>query len=156
MRATHCTADDLYLALARINADKYDGNIKIIELRPDGMAYRFRLAVLSFDKPGYRRTSPQRVWTRTAPVHETWREGKRMKNACWHVHGHFFDAPFQIAPDARVRAGDLTITRAGGNWTDRNIGSTYYPFYFSEACDCDEYVRIDAVASPGGSARGGF
>jgi hypothetical protein len=32
--------------------------------------------------------------------------------------------------------GKRTIDTSGGNWQDRNIGSSMYPLYFSEACDC--------------------
>ena len=152
MRATHCTESDLYAALETINRERYGGNIEIKELRPDGAGIRFRLFARGFDKPGYRRGFARYDYRTGALVHE----GRRMRNACWHAHGHFFDALLAIAPDARVRAGDLTITATGGNWTDRNIGSQMYPLYFSEACDCDRDHEADDYAAPGVSARGGF
>jgi len=120
MKATNCTESDLRKALETVNAGRYDGNIVLSEVRVNGRGLRFRLRARDYDRPGYRRS-------------QSW---SRMKNACWHAHGDFFDALFAVAPDAVISAGDKTITREGGNWQDWNIGSMMQPMYYSEACDC--------------------
>ena len=57
-------------------------------------------------------------------------------NACWHVHGHFFESLLKINPNAVIKTGMATITKQGGNWTDTNIGSMMEPLMYSEACEC--------------------
>lgn len=64
-------------------------------------------------------------------------KGRHLISACWHVHGSFFDAIFNFAPDALIYARGKKITADYGNWEDTNIGSSVRPFYFSEACDCE-------------------
>lgn len=62
--------------------------------------------------------------------------GRHIPAACWHVHGHFFEAVFAIDTSARIKSGNRWITREAGNWEDRNIGSIMRPMYHSEACEC--------------------
>lgn len=62
--------------------------------------------------------------------------GRRVKAACWHVHGYFFEA---LPLTSKIKAGNLTIIGGPdgeGNWQDRNVGSIIQPMYYSEACDC--------------------
>lgn len=67
------------------------------------------------------------------------KDGSRKKriNACWHVHGTFFDNLFKVNSEAYVYCGEKKITKQYGNWEDRNIGSMMHPLMFSEACECD-------------------
>ncbi len=65
---------------------------------------------------------------------------RHLINACWHVHGTYFDNLLKIAPESEIKAGELTIYKTingtFNNWQDRNIGSIMNPLYFSEACEC--------------------
>ena len=120
MKARECTKEDLFKALDKIN-EKYGGNVEFNRFDDKG----FTLRVKSSKGPGHRlsQSSPQ----------------KRMVSACWHVHGDFFDALFEVNPDAYVISlGDKRISKDRGNWADWNIGSRMFPMYFSEACECNE------------------
>jgi hypothetical protein len=131
MHALVESAQTLYDALDKVNQD-YDGNI-VFKRGPElfGSMYHhngrnkyiFTLKVADSSKAGARRS----------------RSGRRIAAACWHVHGHFFDALFDLDPDAVVKTsftGNRTITADQGNWIDANIGNAWYPFYYSEACEC--------------------
>lgn len=114
---------DLQKALVIVNK-KYAGNV-IFNRQPEalnsaGTRARFTLRVKDSRAPGARRT----------------REGRRIPSACWHVHGHYFEALFIINPRARVFSGGRWITATEGNWQDRNIGSIMEPFNHSAACEC--------------------
>ena len=61
---------------------------------------------------------------------------KKMISACWHSHGRFFDELLRLNPEAEIKTGDVIVSKNGGNWQDKNIGSIIKPFYFSEACEC--------------------
>lgn len=110
-----CNIQDLEKALDIINK-KYQGNITFNRLDNKG----FTLKCKDSKKPGHRRGY----------------SGRRLISACWHVHGDFFDALFEIKPEAIIISLGEKITRFYGNWQDRNIGSMMYPLYLSEACDC--------------------
>ena len=118
---TNATIEELEKALKAIN-QRYNGNITFrrIEQISKGRV-RFTLTVHDSRGPGSR-ISPH---------------GRRIKAACWHAHGHFFEVLFAINPEAFVRSQGKLITKDAGNWEDRNIGSQLSPFYFSEACDCN-------------------
>jgi hypothetical protein len=119
MKAKNTNRNDMERALAIVNK-KYAGNIKWNRF-DDGKTINFTLTVKSSKAPGGRR----------AP------SGRRVAAACWHVHGDFFDALFGICPDAVIVSMGRKITKDEGNWQDRNIGSVYMPFMYSEACDCN-------------------
>ncbi len=142
MQIKNVNLDQLTLALAAVNT-RFQGNIRWnlggrwgSEYRTDpepqplnrkGTRWNVRIRITDYDRPGYRRTTSD----------------KRHPSACWHVHGHFFDALLYIEPRAVIRSGynpetgrPIVIDRNGGNWTDRNIGSEFRPLYFSQACDC--------------------
>ncbi len=128
-----CTVADLRVALAEVNK-KYEGNVTFNQHPvPNGRGFRFTLRVEDSQKPGHRLTPSPNY--RTGKHH-------RMVSACWHVHGDFFDALLEIAPEAEIRVGSKgeKIFKVGdrviGNWEDRNIGSMMHPFYYSEACEC--------------------
>jgi hypothetical protein len=106
-------------ALAIVNG-KYAGNITWKRF-DDGRTINFTLTVKSSKAPG----------GRLGP------SGRRVAAACWHVHGDFFDALFEVCPDAVIVSMGKKITKDEGNWQDQNIGSAYLPFMYSEACDCN-------------------
>lgn len=106
-------------ALARANK-KYQSNLTFNRFDIYGRSYRVTLKVLSSNGKGARRGFT----------------GRRMISACWHAHGHFFDALLSLYPEAIIVTGTHKITRDGGNWQDRNIGSIVSPMYFSDACQC--------------------
>ena len=62
---------------------------------------------------------------------------RHIPSACWHVHGDFFDALFEINPNIWIKCHEKKISKDGGNWEDRDIGSMMNPLMYSEACDCD-------------------
>ncbi|MFA6201462.1 MAG: hypothetical protein WC679_13760 [Bacteroidales bacterium] len=113
--------NELEKALAVINK-KYNNNIQF-NRHPEYLSknsIRFTLKVIDSKKDGAR----------------TGFTGRRLINACWHVHGNLFDALFEINPQAVVISRGKKITIDGGNWEDGNIGSMIKPLYFSEACNC--------------------
>ena len=124
---TNATFYQLETALNDINA-KFDGNIIFNRLeQKTAKTNIFTLKVKDSKKAGHR-LGYQRN-----------KDGNRRKliNACWHVHGEFFDALFDIDENIFIWSGKSKITKDFGNWQDRNIGSIMYPLYFSEACECN-------------------
>lgn len=128
MKVSKTTREALEGALEAVNAG-YNGNIRFRmcdSTNQAGTAYKFRLTVHDSKKEGARRS----------------REGRRIASACWHVYGDFFEELLDRTPGAVIRsAGCAPIYRDGAgdtinNWTDRNIGSLYMPFFFSQACEC--------------------
>lgn len=61
---------------------------------------------------------------------------RHLINACWHVHGDFFDLLLKINSDVEIKAEGRIINKYGGNWQDSNIGSLMNPLMYSEACEC--------------------
>ena len=129
---------DLYNALELTN-QKYDDNVQFNNFQRAGNSrYRVTLRVRDSKGPGHRLGFPN---------YETGKQ-RRLINACWHVHGTFFDKLFEIAPAAAIKTGSSIanpnridsskwITIEGGNWQDVNIGTDISPYYFSEACECE-------------------
>jgi len=134
MKAKNCTMEELQAALDIVNV-QYKGNVGWKSLDPQRKQIAFTLKVRDSKGPGHRLGFPQppRSWKGET----NWKPGKRMPFACWHVHGYFFEALFQVNPNAAVLSGRSWITKDGGNWQDRNIGSQAYPLMFSEACECE-------------------
>jgi hypothetical protein len=126
MLVRNCTYGDLHKALDTVN-ERYSGNVQFAgSLDQAGNAIRFTLKVVDSKAPGHR------LGFRDANGKQ-----RRMASACFHVHGYFFVALFDLAPSASIRAGDVTVTK-GHEWdSDRNIGSIMEPMYYSEACECD-------------------
>ncbi len=115
MKVRKATEEDLRKALELTNKE-FDGNV--IFNRLDFPT--FTLKVKDSKGKGARRGD----------------SGRRLINACWHVHGTFFDKLFEVNPDAYVISQGNKITASEGNWVDRNIGSMMNPLYYSEACEC--------------------
>lgn len=122
MIASNIYDGELEDALKAVN-ERYAGNIQFKRIEKIGARrWRFTLRVRLSKEPGHRRGF----------------SGRRMTAACWHVHGHFFDALLKLNPETRIySSGAGWITSRGGNWQDRNIGSQAHPMFFSEACDCE-------------------
>ena len=117
---TNATESQLDQALIQVNK-LYDNNIQFNNFQYQSTnRIRFTLRVKSSKGPGHRVTQT----------------GKRLINACWHVHGHFFDILFDIDPGIWIKSGRDKITVDQGDWKDKNIGSIMDPLYFSQACDC--------------------
>lgn len=116
MLAKNVSMQDLQNALDKVN-QKYDGNIRFKDIRQQGRNIRFTLTVNNSRGKGGRLNADR---------------GRHIAAACWHVHGEFFDAlPCEavvIANGAKIRPGDT--------WKDRNMGSLWYPAYYSELCEC--------------------
>jgi len=131
MIAKNCTIGNLEQALAVINADKYEGNVAFERLDQSGNRIIFLLRVKDSKGPGHR-LGFLHPWSN--------HKQRRLAKACWHVHGHFFDALFEIAPDAIVVSrwhGEKIMTKDHGNWQDSNAGSQMFPVMFSELCECE-------------------
>lgn len=137
MKYRKCTIEDLQRALNTINP-KYGDNIAFNRLDSNG----FTLRVKDSKKAGHRLGQPKFLGFDKGIDYA---KRRRLPYACWHVHGDFFDALFTIQPEAEiVSSGSLAnplpvnkITKGQGNWQDWNIGSRKYPYYMSEACECN-------------------
>lgn len=128
MIVTGANQTALVRALEMTN-EKFGGNLIFREIEQIGPTRnRFTLTVKSSKDQGARIGHPD------------YRTGKqrRIKAACWHVHGQFFDNLFSLRPDAVIRTGDKKINAQSGNWSDWNIGSWAQPMLYSDACHCDE------------------
>ena len=122
MLILNVTREELERALEAANL-QFEGNLEFTKLEQAERGWRVRLGVKGYDGPGYRRST----------------SGRRMRHACWHAHGVFFDC---LPPQAVIRAGRFTI-HPGDPWLDWNIGSQIVPLYLSEACDCSPYWPVD-------------
>ncbi len=120
---TNATSEQLNRALEIVNV-RYDGNIAFKDIGYSSPSRRrFTLKARDCHGKGGR-------WN---PTHT-----RHVGNcACWHVHGHFFEALFKEHRNIWVRSQGQKIDVNGGNWKDRNIGSQYQPCLYSEACDCE-------------------
>jgi len=122
MKARKCSPQDLHEALQIVNK-LFEENIRFSKLSQKPGYIQFSLAA-SLSGPGHR-------------VHKQFHL-HRSQHACWHVHGHFFDALLSMNPSAVIYAGSLRISSSGGNWQDSQIGSdsNYQAIYFSDSCNC--------------------
>jgi hypothetical protein len=132
MKATYCTKGELEQALEEVNK-KYEGNIEW-NRHPDTGG--FTLRVKDSHGKGGRLGFVNLTYIREHGYDWAWNHRRHIINACWHVHGDFFDCLFAINPDAVIHSNGNKITQDYGNWIDRNIGSMMYPMYYSEACEC--------------------
>ena len=114
------TQVEMHEALKALNI-KYDNNIIFEYIKPIGRRQQFRLRVKDSNNKGARRGTT----------------GRRMINACWHTHGHYYEELFKVQPDAIIKAAQFTIDKDQGNWQDWNAGSRIDPQYMSELCNCE-------------------
>lgn len=136
---TNASRDELFAALEEVNK-KYEGNITFKKIEPRGNKMQFTLTVNDSRGPGAKR-NPVLDWEYTAdsmiPKIVKWR---RVSAACWHVHGDFFNALFEINPDAYVHSAVVgRITAREGNWIDYQVGPNLFPYYASYCCNCEEF-----------------
>lgn len=120
------TKEELEQALQAVNV-KYSNNITWEHIEPKGKNWDVRLRVKNSKGPG------ARLGFKFGDMKQ-----RHLINACWHVHGFWYDALFAINPNAVVVSMGKKITKDDGNWEDRNIGSIANPMYYSEACMCNE------------------
>ncbi|MGQ9571469.1 MAG: hypothetical protein ACUVUQ_11660 [Thermodesulfovibrionales bacterium] len=121
---TNATDQELKTALKIVN-NAYDGNIQFNRFERHGNRISFTLKVKDSHKLGTRLGYPN--------------SGKQhLASACWHVHGNFFDALFDINPAIWVKTRGRRIDKNGGNWEDWNAGSLLYPIMMSELCLCNK------------------
>ena len=59
----------------------------------------------------------------------------RLSYACCHVHGEFFDAVFEVNPNAVIYSMGKKITKEYGNWEDTCINS-FQGIFKSSMCEC--------------------
>ncbi len=127
----HATQDQIREALSKISP-KYNFNLKFRERTPEPIGkanFRVRLGVKNSHGKG-------------ASIHQRYNffdgtlSERHLRSACWHVHGNFFDALFELCPDALVYARGNKITASQGNWQDYDVGSQLFPVMASDSCDC--------------------
>jgi len=112
----------IQMAIDDINrAELYAGNIKL-KGRPEPIGRRLRFGITVADSAG--------LGARVSY------SGRSIAAACWHAHGHLFDAIFRLAPDAVIKAQGRTITAEAGNWADWPYGPAIAPVPFSTLCRC--------------------
>lgn len=147
MIAKNCTKEDLQAALVAVNSDhRYAGNIRFKTMETKGRRISFTLTVVSSTIG----TGKAKV---TAPGVSVSPNGKRIAAACWHVHGDFFDALFNLCPGAEVySSGSLAnpktgkwINKDGGNWQDWGKGSMMEPRKASECCLCKRNIKTEKI-----------
>ena len=134
MIAVNVSENDLCSALALTN--KHFGENIIFNRLPEalnfkGTRYSFTLKCKDSKGLGHRRGIKY-------TINVTYTKGRRLINACWHVHGVFFDSLFRVNSNAVIMVGKQAITKNRGNWIDKNIGNSVAQFNFSDACDCKE------------------
>jgi len=116
------TYASLLRALAKVN-QRYDGNI-------------------AFDNYTVIKSNVFRVTLRVKDSHgkgaRVSYRGRHLINACWHVHGHFFEELLKEEPNAIIKTAFAKIDKSGGNWIDVNVGTQLRPIMLSELCECGE------------------
>jgi hypothetical protein len=119
------TAEQVLKAIEIINSERYNG--KIIQ-HPDSDLTKRKV----------------RLRVKECGLPFTLTKGKRSRNACWHVHGDFFDALFSINPHAVVWSRGERITKEDGNWKDYAAHIVHVPYpglpesvLASQLCDCE-------------------
>lgn len=144
MKATHCSQADLDKALETVN-QKYDNNIRF---NPDSDGpTRFTLrAKLKAERRSNKGCALSTHYMMSLYPGSIFGEQKKRYTgaACWHVHGDFFDALFEVNPNAVVYSRGNRIDKYYGNWENFEIGSRMYPVYASDCCECcqeDEYLE---------------
>ena len=135
MQVQNTTIEELEKALAIVNS-YYEKNLTwATQPRHVGKTTRsrvsFRLSAIDCKKKGGRRGFCRN------------KDGERRRIggcACWHAHGHFFEALYQVNAKAVIRTASVKSitgpTFNEGNWQDRQVGSMFDPASFSELCDC--------------------
>jgi hypothetical protein len=124
---TNFTREQLEAALDVINV-RYAGNIRLIHGTETSRWRRFTLRVNSSRGLG-------------SKISMTSFHDRRTAAACWHVHGDFFDALWNLE-GGRVGAYYIETGKLGrmrgpcDNWQDYDIGSQFRPVMYSQSCGC--------------------
>lgn len=126
MIARNITKAHMQSALSALNK-KYEGNIVFRELIhiPEEGGWRFLLGTVDPKGPGGRRGKRRRDGSRRIVP----------SSACWHVHGHFFEALFKTQPQAMITSKLGHVTRLEGNWRDALVVGRDGDRY-SDLCEC--------------------
>ncbi len=172
MQARNVSIVQLWAALDLVNREEnYAGNLQFIGSpyhvgKTTRSAVGFRLRTVDCHKRGGRRGFMRK------------NNGDRKALggcACWHAHGHFFEALAVVAPSFSIKSACSSLanpvsfyhwneaadaitggTYEEGNWRDKGVGSRYDPVAFSDLCECgignddDEqgmFTTADAVTS---------
>ena len=144
MLAVNVSADVLAAAAADIGVTLYN----LRNANAAGTRHRFTLRPIVPAKRPYREYG--RYYRRGFHADRT------VAAVCWHGHRDFFRRLFALAPTCKVQTKHTRDFAAGERWytaanfenvyqrTDVNIGSTYNPMQFSEACWCGDtaYDRV--------------
>lgn len=137
MIVKNAAMENFHAALAIVNA-RYDGNIKFKQLEPTGRRIKFNLTVC--------RTSEGTGKNKVTLPGVSIKRGKRIAAACWHVHGDFFDALFDLAPDAEIFSAMTGIwEKKGDPWKDYEVGTGFEPLKASQACNCRRNYRTERI-----------
>jgi hypothetical protein len=128
MRIVGTTVSDITHIVDKISRERYASNV-VIDTTGSGDPARFTLRTIDSRGPGSRR-SPSNFRLKNGSRRPT-------RGACWHAHGHVFDAILAAYPDARIQSAGRVITQNGGNWQDWNAGTPAADVKMSELCDCD-------------------
>lgn len=130
------TKENILLALTKAN-EKFDNNLTFNNFqRLSDTRYRITLKVKDSHGKGARLASYQMQldsWHNPTNFDEAWRKRRHLISACWHAHGTFFD---NLPEGTKIQTREV-ITYAGDAWQDFDIGSKMFPYYASEACDCN-------------------
>jgi len=147
MIVKNATMNDLEEALAVINWERYSiieglcrhGNIKFKTLDQKGTSrIHFTLTV--------NQTSIGTGKAKVAAPGVSIKRGRRIAAACWHVHGDFFDALFNLAPDAEIYSNMTGIwEKKGDPWKDYQVGTHFDPMMASQACECRRNARTERI-----------
>ena len=144
IRTTRETLDSAMRAVS----GQYEGNIRYRNLTPisakepePSTRARYRLTITVKRSRG--------AGSSIDPIRE-----RAISAACWHAHGHYFEHILALDPLAVIRTGSARIDSTGGNWQDYPRGSTIYPSYASEWCDCPlngYYGKVTRIPGPSSS-----
>ena len=110
--------EELEEALKKVN-EEFKGNIAFHN-DTDFKKRKFRLTVKDSKKKG----------SSFNPI-----SGRRIKAACWHVHGRFFEELFEINEEAIIYSMGRRITKSGNIWVNYRRGMCTRA---SDWCHCNE------------------
>lgn len=139
MIVKNLTEKQLYKALELVNKTPLlNGNLDFRRLEKKGKKkeiYQLTLKTKGYKNFGYRRGQ--------GDYNSTFKLGAKLPYACWHAHGLFFLACYQINPNVEIISNHEKVDPL--TWMDRNIGSKLMPLWYSEACDCSEELLEQSI-----------
>jgi len=125
MIISNCTKKDIDQALDITNQE-FNNNIRLNNYQQlSGTGLRHRVTLRVKDSHG----SGAHLSRYMEPFGH---KPRRTISACWHVHGTFFDA---LPYGTKIYTGGK-LHMAGDLWDNFNIGSTIYPIFASDSCNC--------------------